>query len=207
MPRFESATGYFDLVDLKLFANIAETNSLTHGAERSYMSLPSASERVKKIEERLGAKLLYRNQQGVTLTPAGQVFLHHARLVLRQLMHLRADLRGYVEGMKGLIRIFATTTAMYEFLPTALSAYLSQHPDLNVDLREHASDDIVRAVGEGMADIGIISGSVTAEGLEVLPYRKDRLVLATPLRHAIAGRESISFAEILKFDHVGWLEG
>jgi DNA-binding transcriptional LysR family regulator len=207
MPRLESSTGYFDLVDLKLFAHIAETNSLTHGAERSFMSLPSASERVKKIEERLGTKLLYRNQQGVTLTPAGQVLLHHAQLVLRQLMHLRADLRGYVEGMKGLIRIFATTTAMYEFLPSALSSYLSVHPDLNVDLREHASDDIVRAIGEGMADVGIISGSASSVGLEVLPYRQDRLVLATPFGHELAEHESVSFSEIMKFDHIGWLEG
>lgn len=207
MPRFESVTGYFDLVDLRLFANIAETNSLTHGAERSYMSLPSASERVKKMEERLGTKLLYRNQQGVTLTPAGQVVLHHARLVLQQLMHLRADLRGYVEGMKGLIRIFATTTAINEFLPSALSTYLSEHPDLNVDIREHASDDIVRAIAEGMADIGIISGSASSEGLEVIPYRRDRLVLAMPVSHELASRAAVNFVDILKFDHIGWLEG
>jgi DNA-binding transcriptional LysR family regulator len=174
------------------------------------MSLPSASERVKNIEERLGTKLLYRNSQGVTLTPAGQVLLHHARLVLRQLMHLRADLRAYVEGMKGLVRIFATTTAINEFLPAALSTYLSKHPDVNVDVREHPSDDIVRAVTEGMTDIGIISGIVpteTVEGLEVLPYRRDRLVLATPLKHPLARKETVSFAEVLEYDHIGWLEG
>ena len=210
MPRFEQLTAHFDLVDLRLFANIAETSSLTHGAERSYMSLPSASERIKNIEERLGTKLLYRNSQGVTLTPAGQVLLHHARLVLRQLMHLRADLRAYVEGMKGLVRIFATTTAINEFLPAALSNYLAKHPDVNVDVREHPSDEIVRAVTEGMTDIGIISGSVpaqAAEGLEILHYRRDRLVLASPLKHPLAGRETVSFNEVLEFDHVGWLEG
>ena len=60
---------HFDLPDIKLFVNIAEANSLTRGAERSHMSLPAASIRIKNLEEGLGVKLLYRTSQGVTLTP------------------------------------------------------------------------------------------------------------------------------------------
>src|ERR1700722_286536 len=108
---------YFDLVDVRLFANIAETNSLTHGAEQSHVSVPAASARIKKIEDRLGAKLLYRSRRGVTLPPAGHTFLHHGRLVLRQLDHLWGDLQDYTQGVKGHIRIFANTTAISEFLP------------------------------------------------------------------------------------------
>jgi DNA-binding transcriptional LysR family regulator len=197
---------YFDLVDVRLFANIAETNSVTHGAERSYVSVPAASARIKNIEDRLGAKLLYRTRQGVTLTPAGQAFLHHGRLVLRQLEHLWGDLQEYTQGVKGHIRIFANTTAISEFLPSVLGEYLSTHPDVNVDLRERLTHDILRAVREGATDIGIAAGNVSTGGLEVLDYRSDRLVLVAALVHPVSRRRVIAFDSTLEFDYVSLLE-
>jgi len=69
---------HFDLIDLRLFVNISEQNSLTGGAERSHMSLPAASARIKNLEDSFGTRLLHRTGQGVTLTPPGQALLHHA---------------------------------------------------------------------------------------------------------------------------------
>lgn len=75
---------HFDLVDLRLMAHIADANSMTRGAELSFISLPAASTRIKNLEESIGTKLLYRTSQGVTLTPPGQAFVTHARRVLGQ---------------------------------------------------------------------------------------------------------------------------
>ena len=83
LPGKSTMAAHFDLPDIRLFVNIAEANSLTRGAERSHMSLPAASIRIKNLEEGLGVKLLYRTSQGVTLTPPGQAFMHHARLVVQ----------------------------------------------------------------------------------------------------------------------------
>jgi len=194
---------HFDLVDLRLMVRIAEANSLTGGAASSHMSLPAASARVKHLEERIGAKLLYRTSQGVTLTPPGQAFVQHARLVLAQIEHLRSDLREYAKGVKGHLRVLANATALGEFLPPVLRTYLLGHPDVNVDLRERLSDDIVRAVSDGQTDIGIVAGTVRTESLEVLPYRHDRLVLAVPAGHPLAGQPEVDFADTLELDHVG----
>ncbi len=197
---------HFDLPDIKLFVNIAEANSLTRGAERSHMSLPAASIRIKNLEEGLGVKLLYRTSQGVTLTPPGQAFMHHARLVLQQLTDLRGDLAEYVKGSRGHVRIFANTTAIAEFLPALLPKFLATHPDVNVDLKERLSHDIVRAVSEGKVDVGIVAGNVRTEGLEVLPFQEDRLVLVTSETHPLASRERIEFSEALAYDFVGMVE-
>jgi DNA-binding transcriptional LysR family regulator len=197
---------HFDLIDLRLMVRIAETNSLTRGAENSHMSLPSASTRVKNLEESLGTKLLYRTSQGVTLTPPGQALVHHARLVLGQIENLRGDMQEYAKGVKGHLRVFANTTALGEFLPPVLRTYLLSHPDVNVDLKERLSHDIIRAVTEGQTDIGIVAGHVRTENLEVIPYRKDRLVLVVPSAHALAGAECIAFEETLGYDHVGLQE-
>jgi DNA-binding transcriptional LysR family regulator len=194
---------HFDLVDLRLMVRIAEANSLTRGAENSHISLPSASTRIKNLEESIGTKLLNRTSQGVTLTPPGQALVHHARLVLGQIESLRGDMQEYAKGVKGHLRVFANTTALGEFLPPVLRTYLLSHPDVNIDLKERLSHDIVRAVTEGQIDIGIVAGHVRTENLEVLPYRQDRLALVVPIGHALARNESIDFEQTLGFDHIG----
>jgi DNA-binding transcriptional LysR family regulator len=194
---------HFDLVDLRLMVRVAEANSLTRGAESSHISLPSASTRIKNLEESIGTKLLNRTSQGVTLTSSGQAFVHHARLVLGQIEHLRGDMQEYAKGVKGHLRVFANTTALGEFLPPVLRTYLLSHPDVNIDLKERLSHDIVRAVMDGQIDIGIVAGHVRTENLEVIPYRQDRLALVVPLGHPLAGHESIAFEQTLDYDHIG----
>ena len=194
---------HFDLVDLRLMVRVAEANSLTRGAEAVHMSVPTASTRIKNIEDSIGTKLFYRTSQGVTLTPPGQAVVHHARLVLGQLEHLSGDLQEYAKGIKGHLRVFANTTALGEFLPPVLRSYLMTHPDVNIDLRERISHDIVRAVSDGQTDIGIVAGSVRTENLEVIPYRRDRLVLVVPRGHPMAALPEVAFADTLVLDHVG----
>jgi DNA-binding transcriptional LysR family regulator len=194
---------HFELVDLKLLVSIAETNSLTHGAERAHLSLPAVSKRIKHLEESLGTPLFYRTSQGVTLTPPGQAFVYHARLVLSQLEHLYSDLREYVHGVKGHVRVLGNTTAITEFLPPILRTYLVTHPDISIDLKECLSVEIVRAITDGTAHIGVVAGDVRTEDLEVLPYWQDRLVLATAHDHPLAKRKSISFLETLEFEYIG----
>jgi len=198
---------HFDLIDIRLFVNIAEKASLTQGAEHSHMSPPAASIRIKNIEERLGTKLLHRTSHGVSPTPAGHAFIHHGRLVLQQLEQLRHDLLAWAEAGKGRVRIFANTSAVTEFLPAVLSNYLATHGDINVELRERATPDIVRAVSDGTADIGIVEGKFAAHELEVLPYRKERLVLATSLLHPLARSGQVGFRETLAFDYIALMEG
>ncbi len=197
---------HFDLVDLRLMTHIADANSMTRGAELSFISLPAASTRIKNLEESIGAKLLYRTSQGVTLTPPGQAFVTHARIVLGQLEHLRGDMQEYVRGIKGHVRVFANTTSLGEFLPPVLRLYLSRNPDVNIDLRERPSHDIVRAVTEGQTDIGIVAGLVRTENLKTLPYRRDRLVLVVPRGHALDGQRQIAFADTLELEHIGLQE-
>lgn len=196
---------HFDIVDLRLMLRIAEANSLTRGAEASHLSLSAASTRIRNLEEAIGTKLLYRTSQGVTLTAPGQALVHHARLVDGQLEQLRGDLQEYAKGLKGHVRMFANTTAM-EFLPNVLRTFLTTHPDVNIDLRQNISHSTVRALTEGSADIGIVAGDVRTEALEVVPWRKGRLVLVVPLCHPLAEESQVAFKDSLEFPHVGLAE-
>ncbi|HEY9573756.1 MAG TPA: LysR family transcriptional regulator, partial [Pusillimonas sp.] len=82
----------FDLTDLRLFMNIHDTGTITKGAQRSHITLASASERVKGMEESLGVALLIRDRRGVQPTSAGRALLHHARAVLQQMDRMHGEL-------------------------------------------------------------------------------------------------------------------
>jgi DNA-binding transcriptional LysR family regulator len=195
-----------DLIDLRLFICIAETNSLTRGAERVNISAPAASVRIRNLEDRFGTKLLDRTNHGVTLTPSGQAFLHRARLVSEQLLSLRDDIKEYALGLKGHLRITANPTGMAESLPSVLRLYMTAHPQIKIDLRERMSSDVVRAVSDGTADIGLVGSPLRTETLEVVPYLSDRLVLVTSKQHPLAGLPSVKLADTLDFDFIGMPE-
>jgi DNA-binding transcriptional LysR family regulator len=118
------------------FVSIAEELNMTRAARREHLVLPAASKRLKDLEEDAGAQLLYRHARGVTLTPAGLSFLHHARQVLSSLERMNAELSEYAQGVKGHIRIHANTSAIAQFLPANLKAFMAEHPLVKIDLEE-----------------------------------------------------------------------
>lgn len=198
----------FDLIDLRLVVNVTEAASITRGAARSGMALASASERIRDMEEALGAPLFERQRRGVSLAPAGVTLVHHARTVLQQVERMRGELGEHAKGLRGRIRLFSNTAATLEFLPPMLGSFLSAHPNIDVELEERPSTEIVRAVAGGSADIGIVADAVDpAAELETFPFAEDRLVLVTPRRHPLGKRRSVAFREVLAFDFIGLSAG
>ncbi|HUN47030.1 MAG TPA: LysR substrate-binding domain-containing protein [Stellaceae bacterium] len=198
---------HFDLTDLRLFVQVAEAASITHGASRAHMALASASARIRGMEEALGVPLLERGRRGVALTPAGRALLHHARLVLQQMERLRGELGDYAQGLRGHVRLLSNTAALSEFLPEALAAFLVAHPNIDVDLEERPSDEIADALREGVADAGIVSDAVDLAGLETARFRTDRLVLVVPSGHPLARRRQLAFRDVVGRDFVGLSPG
>jgi molybdate transport repressor ModE-like protein len=193
----------FDLVDLQLFLYVTEAASITHGAKRANMALASASERIRKMEDLAGTALVERGRRGVILTPAGRTLAHHARLVLHQIEHLKGELSEFAGGIKGRVRMQANASALSEFLPRALSAFLANNPGIDVDLEENASYQIVRSVASGYVEIGIVADVVEFGDLEAYPFAIDRLVLVTPPGHPAASRRHQSFRSVLDYEFVG----
>jgi len=193
----------FDLTDLRLFLHVVEAGSITHGAERMNLAIAAASTRIRHMEVSLGTPLLSRERQGVRPTEAGRTLLHHARMLLQQADRMRGDLAEYADGLRGQVRLMSNTNALTEFLPEPLSAFLASHPQINIDLEERLSDEIVAAVADGTADVGIVAGTVEVAGLEVLPFRVDRFVLVVATNHPLSAVEQIAFAKVLDFDFVG----
>lgn len=192
-----------DLTSLQLFVAVCELGSIGKAAEREFIAASAVSKRLSDLEAALDTPLLYRHTRGVDLTPAGQSLLHHARSVLFSLEKMQGELSEYAAGVRGHVRVHASISAIVQFLPEDLGTFISQHPEVKIDLEEHLSTEVVRAVQEGAADLGICN---TADGigkLQTLPYRQDRLVMIVPRGHVLGKQDSIAFADSLDFDHVG----
>ena len=192
----------FDLTDLRLFINIAENPSMTQGARKSFISTAAASNRIKKLEDQAGLRLLYRDSQGVELTSAGDILLKHARIMLRQAQYLENELSEFSDQQVGHLRIFANTTAVTDFLPETLAILMVQHPRLTIDLQERVNLEVLRSVAEGASDIGITAGPIKARGLEVIHFSTDRLVLTTDSEHPLAQLQSVRLDDTLNHPHI-----
>ncbi|WP_110685023.1 LysR family transcriptional regulator [Salinicola aestuarinus] len=192
-----------DFVTLRLFVAIADELSLTRAAEREHLALAAVSKRISDLEQQLGISLLYRRPRGIELTAAGHAFLHHAHQMLNDLSRLDADMSEYSIGIKGHIRLHANTSSIIEFLPDDLGDFMERFPQIRIDLRERVSHEIIGAVRDGLADIGLYAGHVNAEGLDVRPWRRDRLVLVTPADHPLAARSQVALFDALDNDFIG----
>jgi DNA-binding transcriptional LysR family regulator len=208
-----------DLTSLQLFVAVCELGSIGRAAEREFIAASAVSKRLSDLEATLSTRLLYRHTRGVDLTPAGESLLHHARSVLYSLEKMQGELSEYADGVRGHVRMHANISAIVQFLPEDLGAFRHRHEEIKIDLEEHLSAEVLRAVQEGAADLGVCHAAGGTSDLQSLPYRTDHLMLIVPTGHALlhhAGPTTgdggdthhdraggMAFADSLDFDHVG----
>jgi DNA-binding transcriptional LysR family regulator len=193
----------FDLVDLRLFIAVADDRSITHGAARVHLALPSASARIKAMEQTLGVALLKRGRRGVELTAAGENLLGHARVIIHNVETMRGELSAFARGLKASVHLLANTSALSEYLPKLLAAFLQEHPQVNIDVEERESTEIANAIASGAADLGLAAEHALPEGIERIPFSEDRLVLVAARHDELASRRLVDFSDVVDRDFVG----
>lgn len=194
-----------DLTSLQLFVAVCELGSIGRAAEREFLASSAVSKRLADLEAAVNTTLLVRHSRGVQPTPAGESLLHHARTVLFGLERMQSELGEYAGGVRGHVRVHANISAIVGFLPEDLGGFARAHPHIKIDLQEHLSSAVQRAVQEGSADLGLCQpgAASTLSSLQCRPYRSDRLVLVVPRSHALAQQDAVTFADVLDWDIVG----
>ncbi|QIC62884.1 LysR family transcriptional regulator [Acinetobacter schindleri] len=195
-----------DLFDLQLFLNIVETGSLTRGAEYSSISLQAASERIKKLEQHYQVNLFIRHSGGVKLTFAGQVFAEHAQAILQQGQQLSRAMAVFSEGQHSNISLWCNSSAQSEYLPLLLPKYLVNNPNIQIDLKEAESNDIIAALTNGTAKLGLISSFFAAPQLQTLEFSDDPLVLICPEQHDLSTGKALKLGDCLNYPFVGLMQ-
>lgn len=196
----------FDLSDLRLFVNVAERSSISLGANATRISAGAASERIKHMEMELGTLLLAREKTGLRPTAAGAALLKHARIILAQSESMKGDLAEFSQGVRGRIRLLSNTAGLSEVLPTLVATYLVDNPNIDLDVEERQSHEIIDAIRNGERDAGIVADFAPASDLELLPLAVDQLVLVVHKSHLFATRRQIEFSRAISGDLIGLLQ-
>ena len=192
-----------DPTSLRLFIAVLEEGSIAGAAEREHIAAAAVSKRISELEDLLKTALLSRSNKGVEATAAGVALRSMARSALHELENIEASMRQYAAGVRGQVRVYANISTITQFLPASIQSFLAAHPDVQIQLEEKISIHMPRQILENEADLCVFTEGVPTPGLEVFPYRSDRLVVITPGKHPLARRKAVAIGDTLEYEHVG----
>ena len=187
-----------DLVSLRLLLAAVEERNLARVASRENIAISAVSRRISNLEQRFGVLLLNRHNRGVEPTPAALMVIARIRSVFDLLDQIIFDLGEVREGSRGMVRIQAHATAAAGTLSDLLAAFLAGHPNIDASLEESTSLQILEAVRHGSCDLGLVSGTVDAGGLELIPWASDELVAVFPAGHPLTEEHTVAFTAMLE---------
>lgn len=193
-----------DPVSLRLFIRVVETGTIAAAAEAEHLSAAAVSKRLSELETVLSSQLLQRTNKGVEPTGAGLALTKLARSALAELDQVRVQMESFSSGVRGLVRVCASMSAITQFLSEPLRSFLDEHPNVQVQLEERLSPMVVKAVAENAADVGIFLPLVAMPpNLEQHGYHSDRLALITPKGHPLSLRKTVTLPDLLAHDLIG----
>jgi DNA-binding transcriptional LysR family regulator len=197
----------FNFVTLALIANVVRAGSISGGAKAMNLALAAASKRIADFESYVGAAIFSRLPQGVELTDAGRAIFHNILSILENVELLHKNIEEIGAGGRSHVRLWVSPAAISERIPEELSSFLQSHRDITVELEERDSSEIIKAVRESRADVGIFVDAMNSNGLQTSVYCEEELVVIVPMSHPLAATRSTTLAEALKYDFVGLLSG
>ena len=150
-----------EIQHVRHFLAAAETGNLTRAAEALGIAQPALSQSLKRMEDKLGVRLINRSRRGITLNPVGQAILEDLRAGIGLLDEAEARAQQISLGLAGTVTVGFVASAIYEVLPRALKNFKQQLPDVRVVLKEMGNTQQVSALERGEIDIGILYTPVT----------------------------------------------
>ncbi|SES40837.1 LysR family transcriptional regulator [Psychrobacillus sp. OK032] len=185
-----------ELRDLKSFIKVADHGSFTEAAEHSYLSQPSLSKAVKRLEEELHVKLFDRSTRHLNLTDAGRIVYRQGQQALNMLDELPSSLRELTEVGIGEIKVGIPPLIGTLFFPHIARTFHSQYPNVKLVLVERGAKLIEQLVEESQIDVGLIVLPADESIFNVHPYINDEFVLYIHEDHQLAKHKSVALTDL-----------
>jgi LysR family hydrogen peroxide-inducible transcriptional activator len=184
------------LKDLRYLVAVADTRHFGRAAERSFVSQPTLSAQLKKLEEYLGVQLIERAPKRVALTAAGEEIVGRARRILEASEEIVELARGHRDPLAGRLKIALLPTIGPYLLPTVAAKLRKQLPRLELMLYEYQTDPMLEKLHSGEIDVGILALPVLMDGLDSQVLYKEPFTVAMPSHHKLAGKTSIKVDDL-----------
>ena len=184
------------LKDLRYLVAVADTRHFGRAAERSFVSQPTLSAQLKKLEEYLGVQLIERAPKRVQLTAAGEEVVERARRILEASDEIVDLARGHSDPLAGRLRLALLPTIGPYLLPNVAARLRKSLPRLELMLYEYQTDPMLEKLHSGEIDVGILALPVPMDGLESWELYKEPFTVAVPSTHRLAQRNSIRIEDL-----------
>jgi DNA-binding transcriptional LysR family regulator len=187
----------FDLRRLRYFVTVAEDLHFGRAALRLQIAQPALSQQIRKLERELGVELFARERgKKATLTEPGAVLLEEGRRVLARAGDAALATQRAARGEMGVLRVGFSPSSAISVLPLSVRLFRERRPNVHLELEELLSDEIAAQLRSGDRDIGIVRSPVDRSGLELEIVAKEKLFVALPVGHPLAGRRRITIRSL-----------
>lgn len=198
----------FDLVTLRIFLTVIDTGSIRSASESLNLSPSAISRRLAELEENFGQPFFSRHSRGVEISDAGHVMAAKAREIFAAIDSAHSELRRLSSGEAGSLLLSANGSSFVNGLAEDMKLFSDRFPYIGIELFEQISPSIVASVVSGKTELGLISKTFRLPPEIVCTrYCTDRLVLAVPKGHDLAGLPAVRLSDMLSYPSIGVIEG
>ncbi len=196
-----------NLRDLKYILAVAETRHFGRAAERCFVSQPTLSGQIKKLEDELDVIIFERTNRSVEVTPVGEVILTHARLALEQAEAIEQVARAHQDPLAGPLRIGAIPTLAPYLMPLVLVPLKRTYAKLRLVLSEEITDSLLGRLARHEIDAALLATPVDETDFATMPLFDEPFWLAHPMNHPLNERDEISAQDLEEIDLLLLAEG
>jgi LysR family hydrogen peroxide-inducible transcriptional activator len=189
---------YMDLKlkDLRYLVAVADERHFGRAAARCFVSQPTLSAQLQKLEQGLGVQLIERAPNNVSLTQAGQEIVARARRILEAADEVVSLAHGQRDPLAGKLRMALLPTIGPYLLPTVVPLVRKSLPRLELRLYEYQTGAMLEKLRTGELDLGILALPVDSAGLQSRELYREAFVVALPAQHPLAARNTIRIADL-----------
>jgi LysR family transcriptional regulator, hydrogen peroxide-inducible genes activator len=185
-----------NLKDLKYLVALADTGHFGKAAERSFVSQPTLSAQLKKLEEYLGVKLVERQPKNVQLTEVGKQIVVRARRMLDEGDEIVALARSNTDPFAGKLKVALIPTIGPYLLPRVMQKIRKGLPHLGLMLYEYQTESLLKRLRDGEIDLGIMAMPALADGVETRDLYEENFTVALPNNHPLASKANIKVQDL-----------
>jgi len=189
---------------LKMYCDVVETGSFSRAAQINHVTQSAVSQQVRTLENRYHQKLLSRSARQVTPTALGERLFRGCKDVLARFQELELEMREHGTDIAGTTTVSTIYSVGLHELQSVQRQLLKMHPKVNLRLNYRRSDQVYDDVILGSAEIGIVAYPTPRAGVDVLPFREDRLAVICPLTHPLAAKAKVSFSALSGVPFIGF---
>jgi DNA-binding transcriptional LysR family regulator len=187
------------LEDLQTFLAIADANSFTRVAAQLNLSQPSISNRIRRLEEKLGVQLFERTSRRVEMTSDGRRLYDQTAVTLHTLKRVLQEFHGDATARRRRVDVAATLLVASVALPSLLWSFQDHNPALAVRVHDMLPQAAFSAVRDGSCDLALVVPEGDAHGLDLELLTTDECVVVTPRDHALLARDKVTLAQALEY--------